>query len=62
MKDLKKVREFKKITQEELAKEIDISLTHYRNIERKRSVPNVVIAIKIARLLNERVEELFEIC
>lgn len=62
MKDLKEARELNKITQEEMAKEIDISLTHYRNIERKRSIPNVVIAIKIAKTLGERVEDLFEIC
>lgn len=61
MKDLKKIRETKKITQEEIARELDISTTHYRNIEKQRNIPNVYIAIKISKILGEKVEELFKI-
>lgn len=60
MKNLiKEKRTEKNITQEEMAKKIDVSLSHYRNIERERNIPNVEIAIKIAKILNTTVENIF---
>jgi len=48
-----------KLTQEEISRKIDISLSQYRNIEKNRSIPSVEIAIKIAKILNTTVEEIF---
>lgn len=48
-----------KFTQEEISRKIDISLSQYRNIEKNRSIPSVEIAIKIAKILNTTVEEIF---
>jgi len=48
-----------KYTQEEISRKIDISLSQYRNIEKNRSIPSVEIALKIAKILNTTVEEIF---
>lgn len=48
-----------KFTQEEISRKIDISLSQYRNIEKNRSIPSVEIALKIAKILNTTVEEIF---
>lgn len=50
----------KGLTQEELAKQIDITLTQYRNIEKSRTKnPGIYVVLKIAKALNVPVESLF---
>lgn len=56
---LKEKRKENKITQQKLATLIDISLSHYTNIERNDNIPSVEIALKIAHELNCNVEEIF---
>ena len=47
-------------TQEYVARTIDISLSQIRNIEQNRtSDPGVSIALKLAKLFNVSVEDLF---
>lgn len=53
-------RRQKGFTQEEIAKQIDITLTQYRNIEKNRTKnPGIYIVLKIAKALNVPVESLF---
>lgn len=59
--NLKKIRLKKKITQQKLANNIDISISQIANIENNRSIPSVEIAIKIAQILDCIVEEIFYI-
>ena len=57
-----KYRLQKGLTQEELAKEIDITLTQYRNIEKNRTKnPGIYIVLKLAKALNVPVESLYEL-
>lgn len=57
--NLKEKRLIKKITQQELANSIDISISQLANIENNRSIPSVEIAIKIAKKLDCIVEDIF---
>ncbi len=60
--NLKKIRTKKEITQQELATYADISLSQLRNIENNRSIPTIVIALKIKKALNvKNIEELFDL-
>lgn len=50
----------KGLTQEKLAKQIDITLTQYRNIEKNRTKnPGIYIVLKLAKALNVPVESLY---
>lgn len=49
----------KKITQQELAYRIDLSLSQLANIENNRTTTNVETALKIANELECFVEEIF---
>lgn len=50
----------KGMTQEEVARTADISLTEYRNIEKGRRVPSIYITLKLKKALQlATVEELF---
>lgn len=55
---LKKFREKNKITQEELAYRVDVSVRTIQNIERTNNT-NLKTAIKIAKELNGTIEEIF---
>lgn len=57
--NLKKIRLKKKITQQKLANNIEVSISQIANIENNRSIPSVEIAIKIAQVLDCIVEEIF---
>lgn len=60
--NIEKYRKIKKITQEELARAVSISLTQLRNIEKNRCIPSVEIGIKIMKKLEVKfIEDLFEI-
>ena len=56
---LQKTREALKATQAQIAKEANISLTQYQNIEYDKNEPSVRKAIRIAKALNSTVEELW---
>jgi len=57
--ELRAAREQSGKTQAQVAKEAQISETQYQNIEYSKSEPGVRTAIRIARVLNKTVEELF---
>jgi len=52
-------RELKKITQEELACKTGVSRQTIISLESGRYIPNTILSIKIAKVLQKRVEELF---
>lgn len=58
---IKTVRQAKNYTQEKLAREINITLKHYQNIENYRNLPNIVIGLKIAKILGVSPYQLWEI-
>jgi putative transcriptional regulator len=49
------------ISQAELAKLVGVSRQTINSIEANRYAPSVVLALKIARILNMSVEELFKL-
>ena len=57
---IKKIRELKDITKEELAEAADITGTYVAKIERGASQPTVAIALAIAKKLNVELDELME--
>ena len=60
MKNTIKVqRAIKEITQEELARQVSVSRQTINAMESNKYVPSTVLAIKIARVFNKQVEELF---
>ena len=59
---LKKIRFLEgEMTQEELAKKVGVSRQTIIAIEKGRYTPSVYLALKIARVLNKKVEEIFEL-
>lgn len=60
MKNTIKVqRAIKEITQEELARQISVSRQTINAMEANKYVPSTVLALKIAKVFNKPVEELF---
>lgn len=57
---LKAIREKNNMTQGQIAKEAQISLAQYQNIEYGTSRPRVDTAIRIADALGTTVEEIFK--
>ena len=57
--NIKEYREYKNLTQEELSRKLDISFSQCRNIEKGRSICSVEVALKIARILDSKVEDIF---
>ncbi len=51
----------KKITQAELAKKLSVSRQTIHAIETGKFVPSTVLALKIAKFFNVRVEDLFKL-
>ncbi len=56
---LKKLREERKITQEELARLLGVTRQTIIAIEKGRYKPSLCLALKIARIFNLRVEDIF---
>ncbi len=54
-------RAIKNITQEELAKEINVSRQTINAMEANKYVPSTVLALKIANCFNTKVEDIFEL-
>ncbi|MED2837525.1 helix-turn-helix domain-containing protein [Bacillus wiedmannii] len=50
------------MSQEKLAKEVKISRQYLLEIENEKKQPSVIIAIKIAKVLNIKVEDIFFEC
>jgi putative transcriptional regulator len=62
MKNILRVeRAVKNITQADLADAIGVSRQTINTIESNKYVPSTVLALKIARVFNKPVEEIFEL-
>lgn len=58
---IKEKRQQLKITQQELAYRLKMSISQLANIENNRSITSVETGLKIAKELKSSVEELFEL-
>lgn len=58
---LKVERAIKNITQETLAKEISVSRQTINAMEANKYVPSAVLALKIARYFEKKVEDIFSL-
>ncbi len=56
---LKEVRKKKRVTQEELAKAVGVTRQTIIAIEKGKYLPSLPLALKIAKYLGMRVEEIF---
>ena len=52
-------RNQRKITQEELASQVGVSRQTINAIESNKMVPSTILTLKIAKILQRKVEELF---
>lgn len=52
-------RAIKDLTQEELAKKVSVTRQTINAIEANKYVPSTVLALKIARIFEKKVEEIF---
>lgn len=52
-------RAIKKLTQEDLANKVSVSRQTINAMEANKYVPSTVLAIKIAKIFNKPVEEIF---
>ena len=59
MRRLSDIRKQKGLTQVQLANLVNVTDKTIQNIESQRKVPSVVLALKIAQVLNTTVEDLF---
>jgi len=59
--NLKVLRAIKNISQEELAKQIQVSRQTINAMEKGKYVPSTLLALKLARFFNTQVEEIFEL-
>lgn len=59
--NLKILRAIKNISQEELAKHIEVSRQTINAIEKGKYVPSTVLALKLSRFFEKPVEEIFEL-
>jgi putative transcriptional regulator len=60
MKNIIKIeRAIKNITQDDLAKTIGVSRQTINGIELNKYIPSTLIALKIARVFQKKVEEIF---
>ncbi|WP_353087838.1 helix-turn-helix transcriptional regulator [Flavobacterium sp.] len=58
---LKILRAIKNISQEELAKHIEVSRQTIHAMEKGKYVPSTVLALKLSRFFEQPVEEIFEL-
>jgi putative transcriptional regulator len=59
--NLKVLRAIKNISQEELAKQIQVSRQTINAMEKGKYVPSTVLALKLARFFDKPLEEIFEL-
>ena len=57
--NLEKIRKEKGISQEELAKALEVSRQTIGSLENDRYNPSIILAFKIARYFNMSIEEIF---
>lgn len=57
--NLREIRRSNKITQEQLAEKVGVTKYHINRIERGKNIPSVAISVKIAVVLNVKVEDIF---
>lgn len=57
---IKNTRILRGLTQEEVARQLYISLYYYQKIEKGKSLPNVVLGLQLALLLDANPFELFD--
>ena len=57
--NLKVERAIKNITQEELAKKVAVTRQTINAMEANKYVPSTVLALKIAKIFNKKVEDIF---
>lgn len=58
---LKEIRVKNGFTQRKLGEILKISETQIRNYENNRSSPSLITALKIAKILNVKVDEIFQL-
>jgi putative transcriptional regulator len=58
---IKEERSRKQLTQAQLAELVQVSRQTIISIETNKYLPSTVLALKLARMLHKRVEELFEL-
>lgn len=58
---IKLERAIKNITQEDLAKKIGVSRQTINTMEAGKYVPSAVLALKIAKYFDKKVEDIFEL-
>ncbi len=58
---IKLERAIKNITQEDLAKKIGVSRQTINAMEAGKYVPSTVLALKVARYFDKKVEDIFEL-
>lgn len=59
--NLKVLRAIKNISQEDLAKQIEVSRQTINAMEKGKYVPSTVLALKLARFFEQPVEEIFKL-
>jgi putative transcriptional regulator len=52
-------RDFRKITQEQLAKTVGVSRQTINSIENDKFIPSTLVALKIAKVFKRKVDDLF---
>ncbi len=57
--NIKVHRAIKNLTQEELANKVSVSRQTINAMEANKYVPSTVLALKIAKIFNKQVEEIF---
>ena len=57
--NLKVLRAIKKISQEDLAKEIEVSRQTINAMEKGKYAPSTILALKLARFFEKTVNEIF---
>ena len=57
--NLKVLRAIKNVSQEELAKQIEVSRQTINAMEKGKYVPSTVLSLKLARFFEKPVEEIF---
>ncbi len=61
LNNLEQIRKNKSLTQQELSNKADVSRKSINAIENGVYVPSTVLALKISKILNCKVEDLFEL-
>jgi putative transcriptional regulator len=58
--EIRELRTARGLSQEDLAKEMDVSRQTINSIEKERYTPSLPLALTLARFFNKPVEEIFD--